>query len=62
MSLYTCMKCGGVDFVGWTYYYTRRAMDLPVFCATCDPNQRCHYHNDVARRAQDEADIGEVDA
>ena len=61
MSHYTCSQCGGSDNTGWTDYYIRREMDLPLLCAICDPKQRCPYHHDVERHAQDEAGIGEVD-
>jgi hypothetical protein len=62
MALYTCSRCGGKEQTGWTDYYVRRDMDLPLLCALCDPKQRCHWHGEVARRAQDEAALGEVDA
>lgn len=61
MSLYTCTHCGYQDQTGWTDYYIRLAMHLPALCAVCDPHQRCHWHTEAARRAQDEADFGEVE-
>lgn len=59
MAAYRCVYCGRIDFTGWTDYYLRGG---PPICAVCEPRQRCHWHNEVARRAQDEAGLGEVDA
>jgi hypothetical protein len=53
MAKYRCERCGGEDDCGWTDYYIRQAMDLPLLCAVCDPRQRCHWHNEVSK-AQEE--------
>jgi hypothetical protein len=49
MAKYRCERCGGQDDTGWTDYYVRLDMDLPLLCAACDPRQRCHWHNEMGR-------------
>jgi hypothetical protein len=49
MAKYRCERCGGTDDTGWTDYYIRLALDLPLLCAVCDPRQRCHWHNEAMR-------------
>lgn len=44
MAIYLCTRCGQKEDTGWTYYWTYLAMGIPVLCARCDPNQRCHFH------------------
>lgn len=44
MARYIWDTCGSDDETGWTYYWTYKAMGVPVRCAHCDPNQRCHFH------------------
>jgi hypothetical protein len=49
MAKYVCERCGGQDEKGWTDYYVRVDMGLPLLCAGCDPHQRCHWHNEAER-------------
>jgi hypothetical protein len=60
MAMYRCERCGGQDDTGWTDYYIRLAMELPLLCATCDPRQRCHFHLAAVHAA--ECDAAECDA
>jgi hypothetical protein len=51
MSLYTCERCGEQDHTGWTDYYVRLEMGVPVLCARCDPHQRCYFHHEAAQQS-----------
>lgn len=56
MATYQCTNCDGQDNTGWTDFYVYLAMRKPPLCAVCDPNQRCHWHNEATRTAhKDEA-------
>jgi hypothetical protein len=47
MGWYTCERCGNAENTGWTDYYIRLGLELPLLCAVCDPRQRCHWHHET---------------